>query len=114
MKRLLMGIAAAAAAGAAFTTIAAPYEDYQIQIRRAQEAKLNAAEARAGAMPQHMSLMQEMSRQLDEARGVDRMSPEQMRSWITRHTELMDRMHQQMQGGEMPMMGGHGMSRPAR
>jgi hypothetical protein len=116
MKRALLGIAAAAAASAAFSTIAAPYEDYKIQIQRVQEAKLRGApQADATRMDDHMPLMQEMNRQLQEARSVDRMSAEQMRSWITQHTRLMDQMHPQMMGSRGPMMGGHDTpSRPAQ
>lgn len=113
MKQLLIGITALAAASAAFTTIAAPYEDYRIQTQRVQHAKLmGAPPASAAGMHEHMPLMQEMNRQLQQARSVDEMSPEQMRSWITQHLHLMNQMHQQMMGGQAPMMDGPGT--PAR
>lgn len=112
MKRLLIGITALAAASVALTTTAAPYEDYKIQIQRVQAAKLKGAARDRAVMVDHMPLMQEMNRQLEEARAVDQMTPEQMRTWITQHLRLMDQMHQQMMGGQPPMMGGTGT--PAR
>jgi hypothetical protein len=112
MKRLLIGITALAAASIALTATAAPYEDYKVQIQRVQAAKLKGAAGDRASMDDHMPLMQEMNRQLQEARAVDRMTPEQMRSWITNHLRVMDQMHQQMMGGQAPMMGGPGT--PAR
>jgi hypothetical protein len=63
-------------------------------------------------MHEHMPLMQEMNRQLQQARSVDEMSPEQMRGWITQHLRLMNQMHQQMMSGQAPMMEAPGA--PAR
>lgn len=99
MKRLLIGITALAAASVAFTATAAPYEDYKVQIQRVQAAKLKGVAGDRAAMDAHMPLMQEMNRQLQEARAVEQMTPDQMRTWITQHVRLMDQMHQQMMGG---------------
>jgi hypothetical protein len=113
MKQLLIGITALAAVSAAFTTIAAPAEDHRIQTHRVQQAKLTGAPpASAAGMHEHMPLMQEMNRQLQQARSVDEMSPEQMRGWITQHLRLMNQMHQQMMSGQAPMMEAPGA--PAR
>jgi hypothetical protein len=119
MKRLMaLGIVAAAAAVAATTVAGAPYEDQKIQIQRLQQEKLGGKSAGMGGdqqNPQHMQLMREMSRQMQQARGVDQMTPEQMRAWITEHTRLMDRMHQaMMQDDPMRGMRGSMMGRPGR
>ena len=108
-------MAAVAATTAALTAIAAPYEDYRMQIQRVQDAKLKEAPRTGamGGMHEHMAGMEEMNRQLQEARAVDQMSPEQMRNWITQHVRLMDQMHRQMTGDRAPM-GDHSAPRPAR
>jgi hypothetical protein len=111
MRKVLIGMAAAVAAGVAITAGAAPYEDQRIRQQRVQEARLKAESPAVamGGMHQHMTQMQEMNRQLQEARSVDQMSPEQMRDWITQHVRLMDQMHRQMTGAQPPAMGGPGM-----
>lgn len=100
MNSKLMRAAVALAVGLSFSASGAPYEDQKIQIQRVQEAK------RLGAAKQEqMQLMHEMNQQMEQARAVDSMKPEQMRDWIARHTRLMEQMHQGMAGGEPPMTG---------
>jgi hypothetical protein len=118
MKRMIMLGAAALAAVGGMPASSAPYEDQKVQIQRLQDSRLRGAPAASGApqgmsgmhgmsamhgtpgtsgMPGQMQLMQEMDRQMQQARDVDRMSPQQMRDWIVEHTQLMDRMQEQMQ-----------------
>jgi hypothetical protein len=123
MKRALIGLFAGFAAAASVASFAAPYEDYKMQIQRVQEAKLKGSpQGATSGLDEHMPLMQEMQKQMRDARSVDQMSPEQMRDWIKHHAQLMDQMHQkmmgehgQMMGNQAPMMGGQGSpSRPAQ
>ncbi len=99
MKKGLLIMAAALTAAVAVSARGAPYEDQRIQAQRAQEARQH-YEARddmaGGGMHEHMELMREMHQQMDEARNVDRMSPEEMRVWIRRHSALMERMDREM------------------
>lgn len=98
MKRALIGFAAGIAAAAGVTSFAAPYEDYKMQIQRVHEAKLKGSpQGATSGMDAHMPLMQEMHKQMQEARSVDQMSSAQMRDWIKRHAQLMDQMQQLMQ-----------------
>ena len=117
MKRILLGIATAAVVGVSMTAAGAPYEDQKVQVQRFQE-KMWAARADTGGHEHgdgnRMQLMQEMSRQLQQARSVDQMSSEQMRGWIKDHTRLMERMHQEMVNDRRSMHGPGMMSPPSR
>ena len=113
---ILLGATAVAAIGTSMAVSAAPYEDQKLQMQRSQESRLRGVPALEprGAMGQRMELMQEMERQMEQARAVDRMTPEQMRNWITEHSRLMERMSQGMQPDGAPT-GNPGMPRdPAR
>lgn len=116
MNRILLGLATAATIGISMTAAGAPYEDQKVQVQRFQQEKMRAARADAAAHERgdgdHMQLMQEMSRQMQQARSVDQMSAEQMRSWIKDHTQLMERMHQEMMN-EHRSMHDFGMMSPA-
>ena len=110
MKKLfILGAAAVMAIGTSLAVHSAPYEDQKIRIQRLQESRLHSTPTvgmHGGT--QNLELMQEMDRQMEQARGVERMTPEQMRNWITEHTRLMDRMHRQMMPDGAPK-GGTGM-----
>ena len=116
MKRSLGALAAGLVLAASTVAGAAPYEDYKVQIQRAQDAKrkvvaadaLQANEDRA-AMQEHMRLMQEMNEQMQQVRQLDKLTPEQMRNWITQHAQLMEKMHQQMMRENHRRQGGGSM-----
>ena len=116
MNRILLGLTTAAAIGMSMTAAGAPYEDQKVQVQRVQQEKLQAAGTDAAAHEHsagdHMQLMQEMRRQMQQAHSVDQMSTEQMRGWIRDHTQLMERMHQEMMN-EQRSMHGPGTMNPA-
>jgi ribosome-binding protein aMBF1 (putative translation factor) len=95
---------------------AAPDETQKALVQKAQEAKkkLAAAQAAAGAerqkmMQEHMTMMRDMTAQMQKAKPRAGMSPEQMREWIDEHLKLMNEMMSQMMGEHHMMMQGGGM-----
>jgi hypothetical protein len=120
MKSMLIAVVTGLAIGMPLLVTAAPDEAQKQFIQRAQEAKkkLAAAQAAAGAerqkmMQEHMTMMRDMTTQMQKAKPGDGMSPPQMREWIDEHLKLMQEMmgqmmdehHMMMQGGGMPGMG---------
>ncbi|MFN0299752.1 MAG: hypothetical protein ACKVQU_05285 [Burkholderiales bacterium] len=120
MKRTLIAVVTGFAIAMPLLATAAPDEAQKQLIQRAQEAKkkLAAAQAAAGAerqkmMQEHMTMMRDMTAQMQKAKPGDTMSPPQMREWIDEHLKLMQEMmgqmmdehHMMMQGGGMQGMG---------
>jgi len=94
---------------------AAPDEAQKQLIQRAQDAKkkLSAAQAAAGAerqrmMQEHMTMMRDMTAQMQKAKPAGGMSPQQMREWIDEHLKLMQEMMGQMMDEHHMMMQGVG------
>jgi hypothetical protein len=113
MKKLLLALLMGFALGTPIAGFAAPDEAQKQLIQRAQESKrkLDAAQAASGAqrqklMQEHMTLMQEMMKQMQTAKPREGMTTQQMREWIDEHLKLMEQMMGQMMGGQHMMMGG--------
>jgi hypothetical protein len=118
---MLATLIAGAVMALPFAALAGPDETQKALIQRAMDAKkkLAAAQAASGserhkAMQEHMKMMREMMAQMQKAKPVAGMKPEQMRDWIDEHMKLMHEMmgqmsdehHMMMQG--MNMHGSHG------
>jgi ABC-type transporter MlaC component len=115
MKKLLTAVLMGVALATPLAGFAAPDEAQKQLIQRAQDSKrkLATAQAASGAerqklMQEHMTLMQDMMKQMQAAKPREGMTPQQMREWIDEHMKLMDQMMGQMMGGQQMMMRGPG------
>ena len=116
MKKLLAAMIAGVIFALPVSGFAAPDETQKALIQKAQEAKkkLAAAQAAQGAerqkmMQEHMTMMRDMTAQMQKAKPRAGMSPEQMREWIDEHLKLMNEMMSQMMGEHHMMMQGSDM-----
>ena len=113
MKKLLLTLLMGVALITPLAGFAAPDEAQKQLIQRAMDSKrkLAAAQAASGGerqklMQEHMTLMQEMMKQMQAAKPRDSMTPQQMREWIDEHMKLMEQMMGQMTDGHHMMMQG--------
>ena len=113
MKKMLIAVVTGLAIAMPLVVTAGPDEGQKQFIQRAQEAKkkLSAAQAAAGAerqrmMQEHMTMMRDITVQMQKAKPGSGMSPQQMREWIDEHMKLMqDLMGQMMDEHHMLMQG---------
>jgi ABC-type transporter MlaC component len=119
MRRTLIAAMAIAATFVSGVGVAAPDETQKQIMQRAQEAKKKLAGAQSATgqdrqrlMQEHMTMMQDMMGQMQQAQPRGTMSPEQRREWMDEHMTLMQEMMGQMRGQHQMMMGRDGMGGP--